>query len=772
MIAHSSAAGAGPLTGLGDRDLGACGREPIHSPGSIQPHGHLLALEGDGLALVHASAAAFGAVLPDDPKAALGAPLERALCVEPLGKLCEGLRRLPEQGLLQLGPCQSRAGGDAFQALAHRSPDGLAVLELEAATPGLADHAASTLEELYPLVRDAFDRLGAATGVGEITAVAAREVRRLTGFDRVLVYRFEESWDGVVVAEDRNGRLPSYLDLRFPASDIPFQARRLYTTNRLRLIVDAGYAAVPILPDRHPRTGRPLDLSFSALRSVSPVHLEYMRNMGTAASMSVSLLREDRLWGLISCHHAEPRRVALAVRAGCDLIGQMLAVRITAKEEAAHAEERARLKGIEGRLLAHMAAARGRFAEGLTAAPAELCALTDAAGAAVLTQDGCALVGRTPREADVRRLAEWLWARGVEETVATHALADMFPDASEFSDVASGVLAAPVSRLYPSFVFWFRPEIVRTVRWGGDPRKPVVAASSGASGPGRLSPRRSFDAWKETVRGTASPWSPAQVEAARELRSAIVGVVLRQAEERAELSGRLERINTELAAFSYSVSHDLRAPFRHIVGYAELLMEREGKRLDETSRRFVATIIQSAQTAGRLVDGLLNFSRMGRTSLTIVETDTGALVREVIATLSPETEGRRLAWRIAELPVVRADPVMLQQVFQNLLSNAVKYTRHRAEAVINVGCEAGASEFVFCVRDNGAGFDMAYAHKLFGVFQRLHRIEEYEGIGIGLANVRRIVERHGGRTWAEGELGRGAAFYFTLPRAEPPPEGQ
>jgi light-regulated signal transduction histidine kinase (bacteriophytochrome) len=201
-------------------------------------------------------------------------------------------------------------------------------------------------------------------------------------------------------------------------------------------------------------------------------------------------------------------------------------------------------------------------------------------------------------------------------------------------------------------------------------------------------------------------------------------------------------------------------------------MEREGKRLDETSRRFVATIIQSAQTAGRLVDGLLNFSRMGRASLTIVETDTGALVREVIATLSPETEGRRLAWRIAELPVVRADPVMLQQVFQNLLSNAVKYTRHRAEAVIDVGCEAGASEFVFCVRDNGAGFDMAYAHKLFGVFQRLHRIEEYEGIGIGLANVRRIVERHGGRTWAEGELGRGAAFYFTLPRAEPPPEGQ
>ena len=770
MIAGSSAAQAGLQTDPGDLDLGACGREPIHVPGSIQPHGHLLALEGDDLVLAHASAAAFGAVLPDDPKAALGAPVERVLRVEPLDRLREGLRRLPDHGLLQLGTCQSRAAGATFQALAHRSPDGLAILELEAAPPSSADRAVSTLEELYPLIRDAFDRLGAATKSGDIAAVAAREVRRLTGFDRVLVYRFEENWDGVVVAEDRNERLPSYLDLRFPASDIPAQARRLYTINRLRLIAHANYDPVPIVPERHPRTGRPLDLSFSALRSVSPVHLEYMRNMGTAASMSVSLLREDRLWGLISCHHAEPRRVALAVRAGCDLVGQMLAVRLAAKEDAAHAEERARLKGIEGRLLAHMAAAQGRFADGLTAAPSELCALTDATGAAVLTRDGCALVGRTPREADVRRLADWLWARGAEETVATHALAEMLPEAKAFADVASGVLAASISRLYPSFVLWFRPEVVRTVRWGGDPRKLVTAVSGTDSGVERLSPRRSFEAWKETVRGTASPWSAAQIEAARDLRSAIVGVVLRQAEEQAELSERLERINAELAAFSYSVSHDLRAPFRHIVGYAELLMEREGKRLDEKSRRFVATIVQSAQTAGRLVDALLNFSRMGRASLTIVETDTGALVREVIERLNPETEGRRVAWRVGPLPVVRADPLMLQQVFQNLLSNAVKYTRHRAEAVVDVGCEAGASEFVFSVRDNGVGFDMAYAHKLFGVFQRLHRVEDYEGIGIGLANVRRIVERHGGRTWAEGALDRGAAFHFTLPRVEPPEE--
>ena len=751
-------------------DLDACGREPIHIPGSIQPHGHLVACEGSDLRLVHASAAAFGVVLPANPEDAFGAPIERVLAVDPLDRVCEGLRRLAEHGSLQLGPCQARSAGTPFQALAHRSPDGLAILELEAVPLTANDPAASTLEAIYPLIRDAFDRLGEARAVKEIAAAAAREVRRLTGFDRILVYRFEENWDGVVLAEDRTDRLPSYLGLRFPASDIPAQARRLYTANRLRLIADADYEAVPIVPDRHPRTLRPLDLSFAALRSVSPVHLEYMRNMGTLASMSVSLLRGDRLWGLISCHHAGPRLVPFAVRAGCDLIGQMLAVRVAAKEEAAHAEERARLKGIEGRLLTRMAAAQGRFADGLTAAPADLCALTAAAGAAVLTQDGCILAGQTPRESDVRRIADWLWARGGAEIVATHALGEMLGEATAFADVASGVLAISISRLYPSFVLWFRPEVVRTIAWGGDPHKPALP--SGGSGSTRLGPRRSFDAWKETVRGTAVPWTAAQIEAARDLRSAIVGVVLRQAEERAALSGRLERANAELAAFSYSVSHDLRAPFRHIAGYAELLLEREGKRLDDTSRRFVGTIIQSAQTAGRLVDALLNFSRMGRAGLTLADIDAGALVREVIETLAPETEGRLVRWRVGALPVVRADPVMLQQVFQNLLSNAVKYTRPRAEAIIEVACERKASEFVFSVRDNGVGFAMTYAHKLFGVFQRLHRVEEYEGVGIGLANVRRIVARHSGRTWAEGEIDRGATFYFTLPHTALPPQEQ
>ncbi|MBK1659159.1 ATP-binding protein [Paracraurococcus ruber] len=743
---------------LSDTDpILGCDQEPIHIPGSVQPHGHLLAFAGDDLRLMHASAAAE-AVLGTGLAAAFGQPVSQLLAGMACEALRDGLGRLPAAGPMQFGRFRTAAGA-AFQAIGHRSPDGHAVLELEAEAEGGEPGADATLEGLYPGVRDALARLGRAASVEQLATTSAAAVRQITGFDRVLVYRFEPNWDGIVVAEDGNGRLPSYLGLRFPASDIPAQARRLYEVNPQRLIADVDYVPVPI---RSARPGPTLDLTFASLRSVSPVHLEYMRNMGTPASMSVSILRGDgRLWGLISCHHAVPRRVSFAARNACDLVAQMFAVRVAAREEMAQAEARAQLKGLEGRLIARMAAA-GCLEGGLLAVPRDLLDLAGATGAAVLTEGGCTLAGRTPPEAAVRRIAAWLQERGVDEVLETHCLASLMPGADALVDTASGLLAVPVSRIHPSFVLWFRPEVISTVTWGGAPRQPDEPA------PDRLHPRRSFAAWAETVRRCSVPWTAAEVAAARDLQSAILGIVLRAAEERAELTGRLERVNQELAAFSYSVSHDLRAPFRHIVGFAELLREREGEALSDRGRRYISTIAQAAENAGRLVDALLNFSQMGRTALVPIEFDPARLVAEVRQALEPEQDARRIDWRIAPMPAVWADPAMLRQVFQNLLSNAVKYTRGRDPAVIEVTCEAGEAAFTFHVRDNGTGFDMAYAHKLFGVFQRLHRTEEFEGVGIGLANVQRIVERHGGRVWAEGRLGEGAAFHFTLPRRGEP----
>jgi PAS domain S-box-containing protein len=235
-------------------------------------------------------------------------------------------------------------------------------------------------------------------------------------------------------------------------------------------------------------------------------------------------------------------------------------------------------------------------------------------------------------------------------------------------------------------------------------------------------------------------------------------------EQRVRLrTAELESANRELEAFSYSVSHDLRAPLRHIDGFAELLNDESGSKLDESAKRYLAIISDSVKQMGRLIDDLLAFSKMGRGEMRYEQVSMAGLVDEVVEGLKDDAKERRIEWDIRPLPGVRGDRAMLKQVWVNLLSNAVKYTRPREAARIEVGCNERNSELEFYVRDNGTGFDMEYAHKLFGVFQRLHHAEEFEGTGVGLANVRRIITRHGGRTRAQGKVDEGAAFYFTLP---------
>ncbi|WP_376959871.1 ATP-binding protein [Azospirillum sp. A26] len=731
----------------GTLDLDACAREPIHLPGSIQPHGHLLAVEADSLRLVCASAEA-GAVLNRPPAEAFGQPVDRLIDCASMASLVRGLRNAPTEPV-QLEILSLRGGAD-HQAIAHRT-GALVILELEE----LPATGAGTLEALYPQMREGIRRMQAAHDFDALLASTAAEVRALTGFDRVLVYRFDEQWNGTVIAEDGNDRLPSYRGLRFPASDIPQQARRLYALNRLRLIADARYQPVPLLLAK--RDVPALDLSFSVLRSVSPVHLEYMRNMGTPASMSISVMDGDRLWGLISCHHAEPRQVSFAVRTACDLLGQVLSSQMIALERALDADHRIRSKSTQARLLAHMAAAES-FIDGLSEDREDPPGLVNADGAAILFDGDCRLIGRTPPQEVVEAIAAELAGQGIKDLFVSHQLPAEMPAAAGMERTASGLLAISISQLHPSYLLWFRPEIVQSIDWAGNPKKPLGAS-------GGLSPRSSFEAWKETVRGQSLPWRHGEIEAAGDFRNAIVGIVLRKAEEMAALNEELRRSNGELAAFSYSVSHDLRAPFRHVSSYAELLRSRAGDKLSERERHYLDSIIEAASSAGRLVDGLLHFSQLGRATLARVEVDVGQLVDEVRHLLEPDLQGRNVRWTVHPLPGVTGDPTMLRLVVQNLLSNAIKYTRDRTDPEIEIGCRSNAEAHEFFVRDNGRGFDMAYAGKLFGVFQRLHREEEFEGIGIGLANVRRIVERHGGRVWAEGRLNHGATFHFSLPRS-------
>ena len=669
---------------------------------------------------------------------------------------------------LYLGQCHSLGRREAiFDAIAHEN-SGVLILELEP----IEAFTDIGFQNLYALVRDFVSSLQHANTARDLAALASREVRRITGFDRTLVYQFDEEWNGTTIAEslDPEAYAP-YLDLRFPASDIPKQARELYRLNRLRLIVDANHDPVPLQPPMNPLDNRPLDMSFASLRSVSPIHLEYLRNMNAMASMSISILRHGQLWGLIACHHRQPRQLSFEIRTACDFIGQVLSVQLEARQLAAESEERVRLRSLQTQLLAFIAEA-ATIQEGLSKDVDALLGFADASGAMIVIDDTITRLGRTPAEAWCRALIDWIAENGTSanDTWNTDALATLYPPAAATLADAAGALAIRISKLHQSYIVWFRPEALQTVKWGGDPHKTV----SYENGVERLHPRKSFEIWRETVSGRSLRWQSARIEAAAEFRNAIVGIVLRKAEELAAVSAKLESTNQELAAFSYSVSHDLRAPFRHIVGYAELLKETLSSSAASEANRYVNTIIESARYAGKLVDNLLSFSQMGRAALNVIDVNLAELVNGLRSELQNESAGnkvpgREVQWEIEPLPQVRADRMMLRLVLRNLLENAVKYSRASPSPKVRVGTlpietlENGSREHVFFVKDNGVGFDMKYAAKLFGVFQRLHRVEDYEGTGIGLANVRRIISRHGGRTWANGTLDQGATFYFSLP---------
>lgn len=733
-------------------DLSGCDIEPIRTPGSIQPHGFMLTLSPE-LEVLQASANLAGWT-GHEAADVIGRPLH-----DVIGEAA-GARLKQELGAGTLGSRPLYLGtvtvcnGKHFDVLGHLW-DKLVIAEFEAVDrPQPAD-----FRHLYPLVSDFLQKVNQHASIPALSELAARHVRSVTGYGRVMVYQFDPSGHGRVVAESLAPGYDSYLGQSFPASDIPAQARELYRLSPIRLIQDANYQPSPLVPAENPLTGARNDLSFAALRSVSPVHLQYMRNMGTLASMSVSLIVKGKLWGLISCHNAEPCPVAVEKRTACEQLGQLLALCIETREDASELQFRLDVRRVMVDLLGHLTKGAD-FVDNLSAVFPELLRFARAGGVAIVADERILTYGDAPDEEAIRGLATWLAVHGHTELFHTNHLADVYPPARDLMRNASGLMALPISRIHQHYLLWFRPELVQTVEWAGNPYE--KQAPPGA--PTQLSPRQSFAAWRETIHGHSLPWHAAEVELAIEFRSALLGIALERAEQMAELAEELSRSNKELEAFSYSVSHDLRAPLRHIVGFSDLLMESAGSEDATMRQRFLKNIKESARLAGKLVDDLLSFSQMGRAALRPAEVDMTELVSACIDKLGIEIGQRNVDWHIERLPTIHADPAFLHLALFNLLSNAVKFTAGRDPAMIRIWADDNEQDTVFHVADNGAGFNMDYVHKLFGVFQRLHRMEDFQGTGIGLANVRRIVERHNGRVWAESKPEEGATFSFSIPK--------
>ena len=728
---------------LSSLDLAHCAQEPIRVPGAIQPHGYLASFDSGDRTLAAYSenwASLLGA--SDD----LPARIAQALATLRL----EPAELARNDGSTSLG--HVRIAGQFLHAAAHVL-GGLLHVELER-DETVVDPAQ---QPIYRLTRQFLPRMQAAHTVETLCALAADAMKALTGFGRALVYRFDADGHGAVLAERLDEGYDSYAGHHFPASDIPAQARELYKVNRFRLIADANYTPVPVRT-LAPRFARePLDMSLVQLRSVSPVHLEYMRNMGTLASTSVSIMVRGELWGLISCHNHGPMRLDYPTRMACEHLGQMLSLQIEAKEDNARVTEQADLRQLTLALVAHLADSDATL-QRLVDHPGLLLRIAGASGAAVVLNDRAWTVGDVPDDATLQQLVDWLLPQTQEVFHTTRAPAEC-PAMAHHAAIGSGVLAIAISQVHRHHIVWFRPEVIQSIDWAGDPRKNVDV-----KGDGRLHPRRSFATWREVLRGRSLPWSPGEVASALELRQALIAIVLRRAEEMAEVATELGRVNKELEAFSYTVSHDLRAPMRHIAGYVDLVLD--GEQLTDRSKRYLTHVKGAASYAGQLVDALLDFSRMGRAALRRVDVNLGTLIDDLVREFDTLQPGR-IHWHLeGPFAMLYGDALLLQVAVRNLVGNAVKYSRNREHPEITLRAVSTPQGDGLAVIDNGVGFEMKYVGKLFGVFQRLHQVEEFEGTGIGLASVRRMVERHGGQVHAEGVPDGGATFTFTLPPRE------
>ncbi|NHC15118.1 SpoIIE family protein phosphatase [Motilibacter sp. E257] len=502
-------------------DLSNCDREPIHIPGSVQPRGALLVLREPELHVLQASASAaalLGRLLDD----LLDAPLADALGAGPAAEVARFAStfgdvrdRNPLELSLQVGG--RSVGVDAILHRVRLDPDGpragsMLVVELEAAFGPRPFSFPNT----YQAVRGAVAELNRATALQELYDLTAHSVKALTGFDRVMIYRYDADYNGEVVAEAREPELEPFLGLHYPASDIPRQARELYEKNWIRLIDDVGYVPSPISPTLNPLTGRPLDLTYSTLRSVSPIHVEYLRNMGVQASMSISLLRGDKLWGLIACHHyAGPHAPPYGVRAAAEFLGSTLSLRLGDRAED---EELHRALAARSTMAALTRATLDEdvsLTQALLAGPT-LLDLVPADGLVVALEGEVTRVGKVPAPDVVERVVAWACDTG-QDVVASEQLSAV-AGLEVPEDVASGVLAVPLPE--GQTVLWFRDEVTRSVDWGGNPHDKVTAQVEEEVI--RLSPRKSFARWREVVRGRCEPWSAEQLQLAAQVRTTVV----------------------------------------------------------------------------------------------------------------------------------------------------------------------------------------------------------------------------------------------------------
>lgn len=732
-------------------DLSNCDQEPLHLIRLLQNHACMLACERSTFKIIQASV---------NTEEFLGVPhpviIGKTLYeVIPSSTVKRIQAAIFSNAVASANPIVLTVGEKnvVYNLVFHLNKQDLVIIELEPRLDYVSDSG------FLLQVDEAVQHVQATQSVHDLLPVVAHQIRRLTDYDRVMIYQFDQDYNGEVVAEAKRDDIEPFFGLHYPASDIPRQARELYLLNQIRIIVDTESQPVAVKPMLHPITSAPLDLTLSVARGVSPIHIEYLTNMGVRASLSIAIQVDGKLWGLIACHHYSPKLIDYRLRSIVAFIGKIISSHLALQATNDYRKSVLHLNILKSRLVEQMST-DWNIRKGLTEGETILTDLNESSGAAILLENQLTKVGDTPTAAEIHNLIDWLNEQHIETVFQTHELPKLFPPAIQYKDKASGLLAVTISP--QEYVLWFKPEVIQTVFWGGNPEKAVTSTEDGF----RLSPRTSFAKWKQVVENTSTVWKDYEIDSALALRSDIKDFIVQKYNEVKQLNAELIDAYEELESFSYTVSHDLRAPLRTIEGFVRILEEDYGEQLDEYGISVIQTIINSVAKMNLFIDDILKLSKLNKNELIINDLDVRPLLREIADELvRSEPKQRQLEVIVADdLPTIFADRTLIHQLFTNLISNSIKYTRNREQALIVIEGKDNQNSTQFSITDNGIGFDTKYADKIFGIFSRLVTEQEYEGTGVGLAIVHRIVLRHKGKIWVESQVGKGTTFYIEFPK--------
>lgn len=727
-------------------DLNNCDREPIHIPGHIQSHGFLVAVESETGVISFVS---------ENCNAFLGTPAADLL--DKTVAVFEQLTGIESGRLTALISIGQAAGG--FETI---NPFPL-VLSGTSYYLILSAAASRCLLEFEPVVLeyDLQQQIGKSiSGIlsGRNTRAllehTAIQIKEIIHYDRVMIYKFLEDGHGEVVAEMKNEDLEPFLGLHYPASDIPKQARELYKLNYTRIISDVSQPGSALLGHQ---SGEPLDLTHSGLRAVSPIHIQYLKNMGVASSFSISLVVQGELWGLVACHNYSPRFIDYKAREASKLIGKIVSSALEYREE----EELEELSGhhqVVLNMLNEYLSRDEHLASALTGHEYTLKDILEADGVALSFDGQLRTLGITPDEGQLTGLLEWL-KRSMDDAVYyTHSLPEVFHPAKAYADTGSGIMVCMLSKELNEMIVWFRKAHLSSIKWAGEPEK---AAIPGEQGLMNLSPRRSFEIFSQLVENTAVKWSKRELANVMKLRERILSAITRKAGEIRTLNDKLKHAYEELDTFSYTISHDLRTPLTAIKSYTELVMVTN-KSLDESGRKLLERVVAGADKMNFLINEILKLARAGRAEMEVQELDMDTLVRETAREVISGSAAEHLSVSFGPLPPVCGSAILIGQVFMNLISNAVKYSSGGDQPKIHIQGEVTGEETIYQVTDNGIGIQMDHQNKVFELFKRMDNVKDIPGSGVGLAIVKRIVEKHGARIWFESELKAGTIFYIAF----------